>query len=429
MQPDDNINPNKPSFDGSSDQQPSAPLTPSAPDVPSFDTPAQPASPLASPVNPPSPTAAPSFAAAPMFSAAPPVPPAKPKRKKLFKVAIATVAALVVLGGASAAAYFGYYVPNKPESMLAEAINNTLQAKQMHTDGTITADVDGVSMKFALKGQSDLAAHLASGEGTLTFNGVDFSAEFRYVNDNLYFKIGDLETVKSLISTYAAFYSEGESAAQINSLVDSVSKSLSNQWILVDSTILKQANADCILNTDTLFTEDDVKLLQKQYKKDPFAKVTKHGSEDVDGKAAEKYDLTVDDDKATEYVESLRDLSIMKKAEKCTGQNPASGNTGKTNDHSSVSIWVDKASKRVVRISSKSTLSESSKGSDVGNADININLKYEPVSVTAPEGAKPVLQVLSELSTQLNQQFPGLGEMLQNELSSGGSGSTDILHN
>lgn len=348
---------------------------------------------------------------------------AKPKRKPWFKAAIIAVVALVLIGGTSSAAYFAYYVPNKPENILAEAVKNTLQQKQTQVEGVMTMDIEGTSMKVTLKGQSDLTARTASGEGTLTFSGVSVSMEFRYTEDNIYFKFKDLGTVKSLLIAYAGML--GEDSSKVSSFVDSVAVALDDQWIVVDSTLLKQAKMDCLLNNDTLFTNDDMKLLEDRYTKNPFATVESTTSDNVNGVTAQKFELKIDGSKATQYTEGLKDLSYMKKIRECTGEDSTTESTS-PGDNSKVTLWVDKSSKRIIKM--ETTGSVNSDSGQRGSGTVILNVSYNPVSVEKPENTKPLLQVSAELISQFQQAFPELGQLLEDDLS-GEEISPDILFN
>src|SRR4051812_9207749 len=48
-----------------------------------------------------------------------------PKRRLYKKPMVIALAAVLVLAGGSAAAYFGYYMPNQPENIWASALSNT----------------------------------------------------------------------------------------------------------------------------------------------------------------------------------------------------------------------------------------------------------------------------------------------------------------
>lgn len=342
--------------------------------------------------------------------------PAKPSRKKWLKIAIVAVVALAIVGGSSAAAYFGYVVPNKPETILAEAVKNTLQQKQMHTEGTMAVDDKEVSMKMTFKGQNDLAAKVASGEGTLTMSGVDVSMEFRFVEDNVYFRFSDLATAKSLVSAYAAMMADD--AGKVNSFIDAVVAAVDGQWIAVDSTLLKQAKVDCMISSDAFITNDDIKLLEDQYMKNPFVTIEQTSSEDINGTAAQKFELKLDNSKSSQYVGKLKDLSYLKKLRECTGEELDTSTpigSGSTN----VTVWVDKENKRIVKIGATATVTES--GQSV-KTDIAANIAYDPVSVLKPEGSKPLLQVIGDLVGQIQRDFPEFYELLNG----GGSSVGDI---
>jgi hypothetical protein len=384
-------------------------------------TPSVPPVPAESPAN----TAIPPMSTPPQQAGQTPVGPsfnqqqAKSKNKKVLKLVAVVVVALLLIGGGSAAAYFGYVVPNKPESILQDAFVNTLKQQQVNYDGSVTIDpvdpkaADAMpSMKMTFKGQGDNTKHAGSGVFKVTVSGVDFSFEVRYVDQNLYFKLGDVATLKAVLTPYFGDY-PGLGAA-----FDTASKKLSNQWLEVDSTLIKQAVGSCAVDFNTSFSDSDIKLLQDQFKSKPFITIDSHSVDVVNGKAALKYQLTADNDKSIQYFKGLKGLSIVKEIDKCTDDAASKAlddESGKDGSKVPVTVWVDKATKRIVKIGLASTDQDAKKDNLKGVADVT--LSYGAVNVTAPEGAKPALQVLSELQAELEKQSPELSQLLGGSLS------------
>jgi hypothetical protein len=344
---------------------------------------------------------------------------AKPKNKKVLKLVAVVAVALLLIGGGSAAAYFGYVVPNKPENILQDAFVNTLKQQQVNYDGSVTIDpVDPKaedatpSMKLTFKGQGDNTKHAGSGVFKVTVSGVDFSFEVRYVDQNLYFKLGDVATLKAVLTPYFGDY------PGLGVAFDTASKKLSNQWLEVDSTLLSQAGGSCVLNAKTAFSDSDIKLLQDQFKNNPFIKVDSHANDTVNGKAAQKYQLSIDDNQGAKYFKSIKNLSIIKEIDKCTNDGASDALDDPTladGDKTPVTVWVDKATKRIVKLGFATTDQDAKKDNMKGVADVT--LSYGAVNVTAPEGAKPALQVLSELQAELEKQSPELSQLLGGSLS------------
>ncbi|HUP26531.1 MAG TPA: hypothetical protein VM124_02715, partial [Candidatus Limnocylindrales bacterium] len=238
---------------------------------------------------------------------------ATPKNRKKVGLLVAAVAAVLVVIGGSAAAYYAVVVPNKPENVLKKAINNTALQKKTKFDGKLNyestdpaAEVKAVNVTF--NGAADTEANNFSSAFEVTASGAKLPIEIRHVDKSIFFKIGDLASVKGLAQTAAPEYGV---------VVDELNKKVANQWIEVDETLLKQANADCALNTSFALTQEDMDILQKRFQQVPFASVKSTSDDKVNGKSAIKYEIEIDDNKGAEYIKGLDELPLVKKIKEC----------------------------------------------------------------------------------------------------------------
>ncbi|HTB48621.1 MAG TPA: hypothetical protein VK712_00910 [Verrucomicrobiae bacterium] len=381
-------------FDASASSLPPAAGVASQPPIPAFN---------------PAP-ALPDLGATDLFAVTPPAPV---KRRSLKPFLIALLA-IVVLSGASAAAYVGIIVPNKPANVLQAAIINSLQQQQIRTEGTDeggAASGDGLAYKLAFTSASNAAAKASDVQLNLTVSGITFPVEARLVNQNLYIKVGDLSAITGLVNAYSP---------DAGSLVQSVSSDISNKWIVVDSTILDEdATIKCLLNTNTSLNNTDITLLKNQYVQHPFVTIQSTSSATINGKAAEKFILSADDDKAATYFNGLTNLSIVQNVEKCPGLSTSTKpNFSGLADHDKtpLTVWVDKSSKRIVQISAQSTAQDAQKSNLAGS--LTVSLQYGNVSIAAPSNAEPALQVLAQIQSAVSSN-PNLLNLF-----SGGLGST-----
>src|SRR6266576_6116904 len=85
------------------------------------------------------------------------------KRLPRKAILVPALVMLVLLGG-GAAAYFGYYVPNKPENVLRQAIENSLTEHQATSTGTVDITSSGIS------GHVDYTAKVNSDSHSLDLN-------------------------------------------------------------------------------------------------------------------------------------------------------------------------------------------------------------------------------------------------------------------
>lgn len=316
--------------------------------------------------------------------AAAPAPKPKPgSRKKLLMI----VAIVLVLGLGSAAAYVGIILPNKPINVLKQALANSLQQPQSSFKGTLATDPaasGGVALKADFNGATDSTAKAADLTLNLTVSGVTFPVEARLVNQNVYVKLGDLSTIAGLANAYSP---------GIGGLATTLSSQLSNKWIVIDSTLLNQMGAGCILNTDWAISKADVQLLNKAYdnKSNSFVTIQSTSADLVNGQKAKKFILSIDHDKLAAYGNdrTLDNLALVKSTQKCD-KNPAKNISDAKGDHGKtpLTVWVG-ANKRIVKIAYQGTSAK--KGS------LTLTFDYNKVSITAPANAEPAMQVLTDI--------------------------------
>lgn len=344
-------------------------------------------------------------------------------RKRSFKPFLIALVALLVIGGGSAAAYFGIVVPNQPSNVLKTALINSLQQTQVSANGSFEvspATDSGVAYKGTISSASDTVAKTADLQVTLTVSGISFPVETRLVNKSFYVKVGDLGTVASLAQAFSP---------DAGSFVQSISKDISNKWIVVDSTLLEEdPTIKCVLNTSWTLSAADIKLLENQYGKHPFTDITKASADTIDGKPAEKFLISIDDDKGAAYFDStLSNLSVIKNLQKCPGASSTGSTSTKSSladhDKTPLTIWVDKASKRIVQITSNSTAQDSRKLNLSGSATLKFS--YGHVSITAPADAEPAVQVWADIVNSAKSN-PALSNLLNGSDATGSDSSNGI---
>jgi hypothetical protein len=407
----------EPKVDASALNEPTTPVPEAAqviaPD-PSAIPPETVASPEPEPSEPEKPTVIPAAASPVTDAPAPPEPtaPATPmmisasqmakgKSGKKWRLFALIGLGLAVLLGGSAAAYYGVIIPNKPENVLKQAFANTLQEKQITFDGKASFESTEENsfikaVDVTLKGQADSEKKVSQAELQVTASGVKLPLEMRYVEQNLYLKLGDLSTVKGLISGFSPEYAGS---------LEPVFSKLSNQWIEIDHTLLKQAKADCVLDNAYTLSKDDIEAISQSYDKQPFAVIQAKSTENVNGKAAYKYQLELDDNKGNEFVKGLKDISLFKKLRECSGGNDTFDTKALAdNDKTPLTVWIDTASKRIVKLSGHTTAQDEQK--DHMKGEVEVTLSYGGVTVTKPDNAKPLLSFASELQSTSGNVVP-----------------------
>jgi hypothetical protein len=194
----------------------------------------------------------------------------------------------------------------------------------------------------------------------------------------------------------------GGDTAELQTLENKINKDVANQWIQIDSTLIKEAKLGCLSDYPAPLGQADIQALTNSYKQKPFVTVTSHSTEAVTGASTIKYQLSIDDDKAAAL--NLSGSAYFKKLTSCLNQGdsskPASLSSLKDGDKTPITIWVDKKTKLVVKYEAKSTAKDKANGTD---GSLSGTIKYGKVSIAAPSGAKPALNVINDL---------GLGALL-----------------
>lgn len=152
------------------------------------------------------------------------------KKKKKLTILESLAAGVAVLLGGTAAAYFAVVIPNKPENILKKAISNAVTQKKAKFEGIVnyenTDKIEKIkAVKVDFKGQSDADTNSFEMAVNATLSGATLPLEIRSTGKKMYFKIGDLGSIKGLAQAANPSY---------GSAVDAINKTIANQWIVAD---------------------------------------------------------------------------------------------------------------------------------------------------------------------------------------------------
>jgi hypothetical protein len=357
-----------------------------------------------------------------------PAPANDPKKsrnyKKLSKYMAMTLVVLIVLGGASAAAFFGYIRPHQPAYILRSALINTIKQNQYDFNANINSSGGAGDPAFKLGLSGEAGKQSKNAEFNLNFDvsGITVTAQAKYVNQNLYVKVGDLSSLTSLAAG---------ADPTLGTLAQQVSSQVSNKWIEIDSTILDEGGVNCFSNENLNISNSEISSLENLYNKNQFTNIKSTTNTTLNGQAVEEFNIAINDNKGASFLNSLNSLSQVKKLESCTKTSQSDGlsyssqnikGDGKTTD---VQVWVNKKTKLLQQLSTKIN-------SDSETGTISLGLGYHPVNVTAPASSTPILTVIG----QVEQDFDsGTGTNLDLGSLFGGStgaglstpGSTNFL--
>jgi len=353
---------------------------------------------------------------------APPPPPASGQGHR-FKRLLVVLTGLVVLASGSAAAYYGLVVPNQPANVLKTAIVNTLKQNSVNYKATVDYQPNSgatiAPLRLTVSGSRNAAAKTS--DTVITFNGygTDLSLEARFVNNNLYVKVGDLSTLAALAGQYVP---------SLANTATTISKDLSNQWIVVDQTLLDQGGIGCVINSSFSISQADINLLSSDYAKHPFLNIKNTSSASVNGQAAEEFQVNIADNTAAGFIQNIGNLSAIKHLETCKGvtnTNTSSSLASIKGDTSTtaLNIWVSKSNKQIVQMSLPDTAKYMS--SVQGKVNNLLTLNYTNASITAPANAESVLALYTKLAPALQSALGASGLNISNLFSGLGGGTTN----
>lgn len=344
----------------------------------------------------------------------------KSKKKTGLIIGLAIAAVAVIGGGVGAIAYLNWH--ESPEQTLADAISNVWNAKNIQAEATITGeakDKDSDFSKIELKMNMVATQNAASMSiNTLSIdtkeNGsYNLSVESAYsLDDDIYFKIGGIkEAFDGAMKNVDK--DEAEELEAISGMVGGVIEVLDNQWIKIDSDLLKEMGVkdqyDCYKEkAKALSSEEFKKKVAEIYENHGFIalkddKVVKtedglsYYSIKIDNKESEAFgeevekldevkaltscfdsELDTDDDEAEEWDDDL-DLEFNDDIKKEDEQRDYDLLVG-------ISGW----NHTLKAVEAKSS-------DDDADMSIKLNLSYDEKAVELPGDAKNAKDLVEEL--------------------------------
>lgn len=252
----------------------------------------------------------------------------KGKKKTGLIIGLAIAAVAVIGGGVGAIAYLNWH--ESPEQTLADAISNVWNAKNIQAEATITGeakDKDSDFSKIELKMNMIATQNAASMSinnlsiDTKENGSYNLSVESAYsLDDDIYFKIGGIkEAFDGAMKNVDK--DEAEELKAISGMVGGVIEVLDNQWIKIDSDLLKEMGVkdqyDCYKEkAKALSSEDFKKKVAEIYENHGFIalkddKVVK--TED----GLSYYSIKIDDKESEAFGKEVEKLDEVKALTSC----------------------------------------------------------------------------------------------------------------
>lgn len=344
----------------------------------------------------------------------------KGKKKTGLIIGLAIAAVAVIGGGVGAIAYLNWH--ESPEQTLADAISNVWNAKNIQAEATITGeakDKDSDFSKIELKMNMIATQNAASMSiNTLSIdtkeNGsYSLSVESAYsLDDDIYFKIGGIKEVFDGAMKNVD-KDEAEELEAISGMVGGVIEVLDNQWIKIDSDLLKEMGVkdqyDCYKEkAKALSSEDFKKKVAEIYENHGFIalkddKVVK--TED----GLSYYSIKIDNKESEAFGEEVEKLDEVKALTSCFDSEPDTDDDEAEEWDDDLDLEFNDDIKKedeqrdydlLVGISGwNHTLKavEVKSSDDDADMSIKLNLSYDEKAVELPGDAKNAKDLVEEL--------------------------------
>jgi hypothetical protein len=311
----------------------------------------------------------------------------RPRKRRLL-VALALVGAVIVLGGASAAAYFGYVLPNQPQNILNAALVNEFTPGKVKTEsfhGMVTLkDKDNESVAGSFKGSVDKSgpfevigsATIATTKATVDLRSTDAKS--------FYIRLTGLDAL--------AASSEGDNTAM--AAYAPLLGTINDQWIEISESLLKEAGAGVDTSNGFKMSDADMKKVADAYKEHQFLAVKeKLADQTVAGKPSHHLRVVIDKQQLKGFISSVKAANI--KALDVTSDQLKEFNTSVDKmDFAKypIDVWVGKTNRLIDQLSFTAK-------DDSGTASITYTVDdwNKAVKVEKPADAKPVEELLMEL--------------------------------
>ena len=344
----------------------------------------------------------------------------KGKKKTGLIIGLAIAAVAVIGGGVGAIAYLNWH--ESPEQTLADAISNVWNAKNIQAEATITGeakDKDSDFSKIELKMNMIATQNAASMSvnnlsiDTKENGSYSLSVESAYsLDDDIYFKIGGIkEAFDGAMKNVDK--DEAEELEAISGMVGGVIEVLDNQWIKIDSDLLKEMGVkdqyDCYKEkAKALSSEDFKKKVAEIYENHGFIalkddKVVK--TED----GLSYYSIKIDDKESEAFGEEVEKLDEVKALTSCFDSELDTDDDEAEEWDDDLDLEFNEDIKKedeqrdydlLVGISSwNHTLKavEAKSSDDDADMSIKLNLSYDEKAVELPGDAKNAKDLVEEL--------------------------------
>lgn len=320
------------------------------------------------------------------------------KKKKLVMFG-AIVAAVLVLAGASAGAYFGIYVPSRPDKIASDGLTNSLDQKKMESgkfEGEVTfsgGDVSKVLSGVTFEGSSSSSNKVFDLKLSLNTAVTKINLDARSTDGkSFYLRLSGLNGLDKLIASLGGG-SDATSSALAAQYAPLISK-VNNQWFVVDQSLLNQLGSSNPIASEESLSAEDTKKVGEIYKKHQFLQIDKKlPNQDIHGIAS--YHLQASINKA-ELKNFLNDVKAANIKSVALEQKDIDAIDKVDFSKYPFEMWVSKKDRIMTQLATSFEDQGTTYKVRIAIFDVN-----KQVNVEKPADAKSVLELLGEVSPLL----------------------------
>lgn len=249
-------------------------------------------------------------------------------------IIILVTSCVVVLLAIAWALWYNYQ--NNNSRILGRAAKQLLTAKNVSFDGTtMRISVSGSGTpdmnmeytftKFGMSSQNDVGfeSEMKIKSGVVTMKvGVD--AVYSHEGD-VYFRL------RGLSSTLKAIQSVSSDSSETDQAMVAAMEEISDQWIRISKSTLDEISGDtqigttihdaytCLIDNDSAeLSDNDVKQFIDEVAGADFFSAERIGSDELDGRKAWQYDVSMDFDNYSSFIEAYENVEAMQPAMECS---------------------------------------------------------------------------------------------------------------
>jgi len=341
-----------------------------------------------------------------------PVGLAKHRKKGLF-IGLIVSAIVLLLSGGAAAAYFGYYLPNKPENVLKRALVNSFdlkKAKTIHFSGEITSDEGETSIPLSMtfQGATDTESGAFDVKAELDILLTTLALDARTTDGKtFYFKVGGLDDMAGLLDSMAQADPVSAMDAAILSGYLSVFQGLNEQWVELSRNAAEQLGI-AAESEPNMLSVDRQKIVDAYLANEFLIIKEKLADEDIKGVKSHHYKIDIDKAKLKAFAAELsKNISAFKQSEEQRNEFNRIIDEMKLYN---LEVWIAKSDKTFRKVA----FAYSANG-DAVEGHVTVDSYNQPVTVEKPENAKSLLEVIQDLFSSFSGAR-SLEELLPAEL-------------